>query len=685
MRKNKILSLIITLVLVMSLALTGCNGNDNSGNSNTPDNKVSENNEPANNNEEAGDTEEPSDNEETGETEEPADEEEGDAAETEEPAEEDEEESTYDEASQGNSERDAIEDAFKWELEKVYASRDAYMLDLSEAELLVNKLENLESKFTTSYNHFADTLTTYEQANRLIAKLYVFATLQAHTDTTNTSYSELEDLASTLNSDFSEKTSYIMPAIVHMDQDALTDYMTNEDMASYKSLVDSILREKDHILSDAEEKILGQAQILSEIPESIYDAYKYQTAIEEFLPEPNWGKWSNGTSEEKQEVLDAYFKKTNVGLDLIAEIYESEIKKATFFAKARNFDSALESALLSDGVTMQEYETIFKITHDNLDILHRWIEMRKDILGLEEKVYQADLYAQLVPGSSTTMSFENAQKYIATALEPLGEQYIADLNEGFNSRWCDVYPTSTKYEGGYQWGTYDTDPFVLLNFSGSMNDVSTVAHEMGHALNAKYSNAKQSYFDAGVPIFNAEIASTTNEALLLEYRLERAKSPSKKQEVLIDYISLIENTIFTQMIYADFEKRAYETYDAGTPLNAEVFNEIMNEVYQEYYGPSFVTDHITGQQWAEIPHFYNAFYVYKYATGLSAGLSFSDKVLNGTDEDLQKYLDFLAGGSSKPSLDLLRDAGVDFSTGQPLQQAFDRFEQLLDEFEATLQ
>lgn len=675
MKNRKVIKLLITLLLVSALVFTGC------ANNNTPDKtgNNTENQSSENNNAPDNDAEEPTPEDESTEDEKTSEEDK-----TSEDEKTSEEEDTEEPVVDSGLARADVPEDFKWDLQTLYASRDAFMLDLSEAELLVAKLENSSENFTSSYDNFISTLTTFEEASRLINKLYVFATLQSHTDTTDTAYSELVDLANAINNDVSEKTAYLMPAIVHLDEETLASYLDMESAKPYISFIDSILEEKDHILTDNEEKILGQAQVLSDVPEAIYEAYKYQTDIESYLPEPAWEKFYTGTGEEKQAVLETYFEKTSVGINLIAEIYESEIKKNTFFAQARNYDSALESALTTDGVTRGEYDKIFEITHDNLDILHRWIDLKQEILDIDEPLVQADLYAPIIAAPPAYMSYEDGQTFIFEALKPLGKQYIEDLKDGFNSRWVDVYPTSNKYEGGYQWGTYDTEPFVLLNYNDTMTDVSTAAHEMGHALNAKYSNANQSYFNAGVTIFNAEIASTTNESLVFEYRLSQAQSKDEKQQALVDYISLIENTIFSQMIFADFEKRAYEAYEAGTPLNAEVFNGIMNDVYSQYYGPNFKVDAVTSYQWAEIPHFYNAFYVYKYATGLSAGLAFSDMILNGSEQDIQGYLNYLASGSSDAPLDLLRTAGVDFSTGAPLQKAYDKFESLIDQLEETL-
>jgi oligoendopeptidase F len=599
-------------------------------------------------------------------------------------AEEDEPTDIEEPLEDGVYNRSEVPDYYKWDLSKFYTGTEDFMLDLSQAESLVATLDRSKNTFTDSYNNFISTLEVYESASRVVNKLYVFATLQAHTDTSNSKYTELEDLASEISSDLSEKASFVLPGIANLDENTMNTYLKNTTIEPYINFINSVLESKDYILSDSEERILGQAQVLFKTPESIYEAYKYNTDLSEYLSQPNWDNFWTGSREEKQQVMIDYYEKTTLGIDLIAEIYESEIKKNSFFAKARHYDSALESALDTDGFTIDAYNTVFEITHENIDLLHRWIDLKKEILNIETPLNMADLYAPLIENPYAFMNYEQAQDYIYKALKPLGNEYISDLKTAFNSRWADVFPTKNKYEGGYQWGTYDTDPFVLLNFNGLMTDVSTAAHEMGHALNFKYSNENQSFFDAGISIFNAEIASTTNEALVFEYRLENSTTKVEKQQALLDYIALIENTIFTQMMYADFEKQAYEKYDAGVPLNALVFNEIMASIYELYYGPNYNVDEISTYQWAEIPHFYNAFYVYKYATGLSAGLAFSDLILNGDDSDRDAYLKFLSSGSSQPPLDLLKEAGVDFSTGQPLQNAFDRFEMLLDAFEDTL-
>jgi len=599
------------------------------------------------------------------------------------------EEDTVEEATEETTDsylpkRSDIPDVYKWDLGKVYADTDAFMEDVDMVRDSLKLFSKNQATFTTDYKTFSQTLKKYEEVRRTTDTIYVFATLQAHTDTSNTDFSDLEDIAAQLDTELSEATSYFYPEIANMDEAVLNSYMANEEMEEFKPYLKKIVRNKPYILSVEEESLLAQAQILYEVPEAIYDAYNYNTDLSEYLPEADFTRFWSGTRDDKREILNDYYAKTRLGNDLLAEIYESEIKKNTFFANASNFDSALDSALHTDGITRNEYNKVFEITHDNLDVLHKWTSMKKDILGLDDKMYYYDQYSPLIDDPYSFVDYESGKKLIYEALAPLGEQYVTDLKEGFNSRWADVYTTQGKYEGGYQWGTYNTDPFVLLNFNNYMTDVSTAAHEMGHALNFKYTNETQDYFSASVPIFNAEIASTTNEVLVFEYRIANASTKLEKQQALLNYIELIENTIFTQMIYADFEKRAYEAYEAGEPINAELFNTIMEDVLVEYYGPDYGVDETATYQWSEIPHFYNAYYVYKYATGLSAGLNFADNILNGTQEDVDKYLTYLSAGSSELPLTLLQNAGVDFSTGEPLQKAFDKFDELIDEFYETL-
>lgn len=671
--KKRIVSFLLILTLLFTTSLIGCDTTDkNADPADETNNTV-----PADNN---GDTTSNGAMDNNASTEDkPAATDDGDGVS------DNDDDTVSEEADDGLMKREDIPDQYKWDLSKIYEDTDAYMKDVATVQQSFESFQNAQETFTTSYEHFHDTLTLYQKMRRTTDKVYVFASLQAHTDTRNNDFSDLEDIAAKLDTDLSEATAYFMPSIAALDEDILSSYMNHAYMKDYIPYINDILKDKSHILSTDEEEILAQAQIMFEIPESIYDAYNYLTDLSEYLPEPDWNGFWNGTRDQKREALEAYYAKSAAGINLLSEIYESEIKKNTFFAEARHYDSALESALDVDGMTLEAYDKLFEITHDNVDKLHRWISLKKEILNIDDQVHLYDLYTPLIDDPYEWTEYEPGKEIVYAALAPLGDKYIDDLKEGFESRWADVYPTSGKYEGGYQWGTYDTSPFVLLNFYGMMTDVSTMAHEMGHAINFKYSNEAQGYFAAGVPIFNAEIASTTNESMVFEYRIKNASSKAEKQRALLNYIELIENTIFTQMIYADFEKRAYEAYEAGEPISADLFNAIMQDVYTEYYGPDFKADEMASYQWAEIPHFYNPYYVYKYATGLSAGLSFADQVINGSEEDVQKYLAFLAAGSSEPPLELLKNAGVDFSTGEPIQNAFDKFDALVDAFEETLQ
>lgn len=673
---------ILLLSVLLTFSFIGCETNESNpvqADSTNVENQAGEN---ASDTEDQAPAESSTDTEQTDQTEE--------ATETEEAGETEETDQVVEAADPdemmlaAQAQRDAVPTEYKWDLDKVFPSNDAFMAEVESVEASFDFFKKNKDTFTSDYNTFSNTLTEYENIRRKTDTIYVFATLQAHTNTLNTAYSDLEDIAATLDTELSEATSYFLPAIANMDMTVLDEYMANEEMASFKPYVDSIIEDQEYILSLEGEELLAQAQILFETPEAIYDAFKYNMDLDAYLPEPDFNLFWSGTREDKLTVLNDYYSKTRIGNDLIAEIYESEIKKNTFFANARNFDTALDSALHTDGMTREAYNKVFEVTYDNLDVLHKWVSMKKEILGYEDQMHFYDQYTPLIPNPYAYVEYEDGKEMIYEALAPLGDKYISDLKEGFDSRWVDVIPTDGKYEGGYQWGTYDTDPFVLVNFNNYMSDVSTVAHEMGHALNFKYTNENQGYFTANVPIFNAEIASTTNETLVYEYRIANAQTKLEKQQALLGYIELIEGTIFTQMIFADFEKRAYEAYEDGQPINADLFNGIMGDVLTQYYGPDYALDETATYQWSEIPHFYNAYYVYKYATGLSAGLSFSDLILNGSQEDIDKYLDYLAAGSSEEPLVLLKNAGVDFSTGQPLQLAFDRFDALIDEFYETL-
>jgi len=680
MQKNKSIIIVLVMVLVFVFSFTGCNTENNKTNNETDAQVSTENNavtDDTQNNTSSTVNESAANESTTDQTEE--------ATETTSDSTEETSEETTAPYDDGLPKRDSIPDQYKWDLKKVYVNNNAFMSDVEKVKSSFSYFEKNEKNFDKNYETFSSTLIKYEDIRRTTDTIYVFATLQAHTDTNNTDFSDLEDIAAQLDTDLSEVTAYFLPLIANMDSSTLKTFMANEEMKPYEKFVQDILKEKDHILSVNEEALLAKAQILFEIPESIFDAYNYQTDLSEYLPAPDFNLFWEGTREDKLTVLNDYYTKTKVGNNLLAEIYESEIKKNVFFAESRNYENALESALSNDGLTVEEYNTIFDITHSNLDKLHKWISMKKEILAIEDKIHFYDAYTPLIQNPYSYVEYEEGKDIIYGALAPLGDKYIADLKEGLDSRWADVYTTSGKYEGGYQWGTYDTDPFVLLNFNNYMTDVSTVAHEMGHALNFKYTNEAQEYFASNVPIFSAEIASTTNEALVFEYRIANADSKAEKQRALLNYIELLENTIFTQMIFADFEKRAYEAYESGEPVNAELFNTIMGEVLVEYYGPDYELDDTAAFQWSEIPHFYNSYYVYKYATGLSAGLTFADNILNGSQSDVDKYLVYLASGSSEEPLTLLKKAGVDFYTGEPLQRAFDRFEQLIDEFYETLQ
>jgi oligoendopeptidase F len=378
-------------------------------------------------------------------------------------------------------------------------------------------------------------------------------------------------------------------------------------------------------------------------------------------------------------MYDTYKKFINT----FASTMAGNVKKDIFYVKTRKYNSSLEASLFEDNVSLEVYNNLIETVHSRLDVLHRYVRLKKKLLGLDE-LHMYDLYVPLIQEYDKKFTYEEAIELVLEGLKPLGDEYINLLKQGFNSRWVDVYENRGKTSGAYSWGTYGTHPYVLLNYQGKLNDVFTIAHEMGHSLHTYYSNATQPYVYAGYKIFVAEVASTCNEALLMDYLLKNSKDEKERLYLLNHFFEEFRGTVYRQVMFAEFEKLIHEMAERGEPLTAEVLNKKYYELNKLYYGDDIVVDEGISYEWARIPHFYRNFYVYKYATGFSAAIAISQMILNEGEKAVERYKEFLKSGSSDYPLNLLKKAGVDLTTPKPVNDALDVFEKLLDEFEKML-
>lgn len=387
--------------------------------------------------------------------------------------------------------------------------------------------------------------------------------------------------------------------------------------------------------------------------------------------------------EVRKSAFEAFHNTYKGMINTLSATTAANVKTNIFVKNQRKFGSSLEASLFSDNVSTEVYDNLINTVHQRLDLMHRYVRLRKKALGLDE-MHMYDLYVPLVKGYDKNIDYEEAKQMVIEGLAPMGDEYIGILKDGFNSSWIDVYENRGKTGGAYSWGTYGTHPYVLLNFQGKLNDVFTIAHEMGHAIHTHYSFKNQPYVYAQYTIFVAEVASTCNEAILINYLLEKARTKEEKMFLLNYFMEQFKGTVYRQTMFAEFEKIIHEKAEAGEPLNAEVLQEIYHKLNEMYFGPDIHIDPLIDYEWARIPHFYSSFYVYKYATGFSAAIAISKNILEKGMPAVDAYKEFLSSGSSDYSLELLKKVGVDLTNPKPIQEALDVFEKLLNEFDINV-
>lgn len=587
--------------------------------------------------------------------------------------------------------RQEIDAAHKWHIEDYYAN------DTLWEDAYTSLAQNL-SKFSTFAGHLhenSQTLLDCLQQNEALSlqldQLYTYANMRMHEDSANAYYQGLASRAEQLLIQYSAAISFLTPEILAIPEDTLQNWRTQPQFAVYDHYFDNLLRQKAHTLSPAEENLLAQAAELGGAPQHIFtmlnDADLRFGEITDADGNPatlTKGRYvtflENSNRRVRKEAFDtlydAYAKQKNT----LAATYAASVKSDVFFAKTRKYTSAREMALADDNIPVSVYDNLIETVHRHLPLMHRYVALRKKLLGLDE-IHMYDLYAPLVADIDTKIPYEQAKQTVLEALSVMGKEYTDALRHGMESGWIDVYENEGKRGGAYSWGSYGVHPFVLLNHNDTVNSMFTLAHEMGHALHSYFTWQKQPYLYSGHKIFVAEVASTCNEALLMEYLLQHTKDTTMRKYFINYFLEQFRGTLFRQTMFAEFEKITHEMAERGEPLTWENMNQIYRDLNRQYFGDDIMIDDAINIEWARIPHFYNAFYVYQYATGYSAAIALSRKILKEGQPAIDAYLDFLSKGDSEYSIDLLKGAGVDMSKKEPIENAMQVFAALLDEME----
>lgn len=588
--------------------------------------------------------------------------------------------------------RSEVQKQDTWATEDIFATDALWQEEFEAVSAMVPQYESFKGKLAESADELVKCLVFDDEISMRLERLYCYASLKADQDTAEGFYQEMEQKAMTLYVKSGSASAYISVEILELGEEKVEAYLKEDArLAKYRRVLEVIMRKKDHTLSAEMEGLLADSYQVTDAASNIFRMFNnadikfpsIRNKDGEELPVTH-GTYISYMESPDRELRKAAYESvynTFTGFrNTLAAAFQANVKQSDFYAKARHYDSDRALYLDNNHIPEKVYDNLIEAVHAKLPAMYRYVALRKKLLGLDS-LHMYDVYAPLVEDVQKTYDFEEAKALVEKGLEPMGEFYLNILREGFHNRWIDVYENKGKRSGAYSSGVFGTHPFVLLNYTETLNDVSTLAHEMGHAIHSYLSNANQPYCTADYKIFVAEVASTCNEALLNHYLLENTEDPKERAYIINNYLDMFKGTLFRQTMFAEFEYKAHKMSQEGQTLTADALCKLYHELNELYFGPDMEVDNLIDMEWARIPHFYTPFYVYQYATGFSAAIALSERILKEGAPAIEDYLSFLKGGGSKDPIDLLRMAGVDMEQPEPVIAALDLFDKLIGEFE----
>lgn len=591
-------------------------------------------------------------------------------------------------------ERSTIENKFKWTIDEMYPNEESIEKDIQKVKELIEEVKRYKGILADSEENIFKALNISEEASRILQNLYVYTHMKSHEDTRINKNQSNATKIDMLSTELSMATSYMVPEIIAMDNEKLENYLKTERLSHYKKYVDDILRLKPHTLNEREEELLASVADLSGVPENVYDMLSFADLKFPEIEDENGEKvrvthsnfslfLKSKDARVRKDAFEAMYGIYGQYKNTFASTLYGGIKSEIFYAKTRKYESALQGSLFQDNVSVNVYNNLIDAVHENLDTLNDYIDLKKKFLGLD-KINMYDLYVPLTESFDMEIPYEKAQKIILEALKPLGEEYLENVKKAFAEGWIDVYGNEGKQGGAYSWGSYDSKSYILMSYKDDLNSLFTLIHEMGHSMHSFYSKNNQPYLYSGYKIFVAEVASTLNELLLINYLLKNAKSKEERVYLLNYYLEQFRTTVYRQTMFAEFEKICHGKVEEGEPLTAEDFNNIYYDLNKKYYGESCEVNEEIALEWARIPHFYSNFYVYKYATGFSAASALSKQILEEGESAVSRYKEFLKSGGSEFPLDQLRKAGIDMEKKESVDEALHVFKDLVKQLEKEL-
>ena len=587
--------------------------------------------------------------------------------------------------------RSEIKKEDKWDIEKIYKNSEEWEKAFETLKKEGIKIKEYEGKLNDSET-LLEFLKLDEKISREAEKILVYSHLKSDENTGDNQNQGRMNKADSYMAELSSYGAFFIPEILSIGEENINKMLNEkEELKLYDFMFKSILDEKDHVLSKEIEEMLASVSDCLEGPSNIhgiltnadmtFPKVKNEKGELVRLTEGNYASFIRSKDVNvRREAFKALFNEYAKIKNTLGTTLTSSIKNFNFMAKTRKYSSALEASLKPNNIPVKVYEEAIETINKHLPSLHRYVRLKKKLLGLEE-MHMYDLYVPVIEIEKEHIEFDKAVEIVIKALEPLGEEYLDIFKSGIKNGWIDKYENEGKRGGAYSWGTYDTMPYVLLNYNYDLNDVSTLAHEMGHSIHSYYSHKEQPYIYGGYTLFCAEVASTTNESLLINYLIRNEKDKNKRLYLINQELEQIRTTVFRQLMFAEFEYYTHKMIEEGNPLTAEDYCKKWHELNVNYFGEDMIVDEEIDVEWARIPHFYSDFYVYQYATGYAAASAFSNSILNGEKDAVAKYKKFLKSGGSDYPINILRNSGVDMTTPMPLEKTIKRFNELLDMLE----
>ncbi len=591
--------------------------------------------------------------------------------------------------------REEISEKYKWAISDLYPTDEEWETELKKTDEMVEKYADYEGKLSESPDKLLEFLEFDDEISKLSERIYVYANQKLHENLGNTTYQSFAAKAQNLMIKISGAGAFVEPELLSMDESKLLEFVEDNDrIRIYKKIIKDLIEKKSHIRSREVEEILAGTEEISTAPSDIFALFnnadiKFPVITDENgdkveLTHGNFVKMLESENRDvRRDAFMAVYHTYAQYKNTLSSVYSANLKQASFYAKVRNYDSTRQMALSSNHIPEEVYDNLIETVHKRMPLMYKYVELRRKALNVDT-LHMYDLYAPMASDVKPVISFEEAKKMVREGLEPMGEEYLSILDEGFNNGWIDIYENKGKRSGAYSWGAYGTHPYVLLNYQDNLNNVFTLAHEMGHAIHSYYSDKTQPYPYAGYKIFVAEVASTCNESLLIHHLISKTEDKKMKAYLINYFLEQFKGTLYRQTMFAEFEKITHQLVKDGEPLTDENLCQIYYNLNKLYFGDNIDIDKEIEMEWARIPHFYTPFYVYQYATGFSAAIALSKRIMKLGEEGVKDYMQFLTGGSSKNPIDLLKMAGVDMSTAKPIEMALDVFEELLKEMEELL-